>query len=72
MDLDEAKAEVAKAEGWLTELWGKCYGRAVDQIKGNWQDPAVLKRRKELATKYANDELKGFSLKVDIKCLKKP
>lgn len=71
MDLDEVRAELAKADSWLTELWGKCYARAVNQIKGNWADSVVMTRRRELATKYANEELKGFSVKVDIKCLKK-
>ena len=72
MDLNEAKAELSKAEHWLTELWGRCYERAVNKIRGNWIDPEVVKKRKEMATQLANEELKGFTFKVEIKCLKKP
>ncbi len=44
----------AEAQTDLDHLWQECYAQAKDEVRGNWQDPGVMRRRRERATELAD------------------
>lgn len=54
MGFQEAKQSLETASKQLDDIWAESYHCASEIIKGNWQDPNVMKLRREMAVKIAD------------------
>ena len=64
MSFQEAKETLKQASKKLDDIWAEAYHCASELVHGNWQDPDVMKRRKELAVKIADKLIQGKELTI--------
>lgn len=64
MKFVEAKHQIDLAERKLREVYSEAYQQAKVEIGGNWQDPGVMRRRRERAVEIADEKMKGTQVCV--------
>lgn len=64
MKFEEAEETLKQASKHLADIWKDAYCQAKKQVGGNWQEPEVMKRRREFAIKVADKLLQDKKLTV--------
>jgi hypothetical protein len=64
MTFKDGLSTLREAESRLQEVWNSAYEKAKDEVRGNWQDPDVMRRRRERAYEIADAALKDTELSV--------
>lgn len=60
----EAKESITRAASQLDCIWWDAYQTASNIIGGNWQDPEVIKRRREKAEEIADKMMSNTKLTI--------
>lgn len=48
----------------LDDIWNECWQQAKNELRGNWQDPDVMKRWRERAYELADERLQTTKISV--------